>query len=159
MISLHSCEASPPRSVCEYKASRDGSFAWFLLTFHPEKDNVLEEIVAEIKLEVINSKINAISRLEIEKWLKQFFSDLHWKLYGILRKTTLNEKGISLFFGVLYDDELYFVQLGRIFCVLADHKKMKPVGKDWRNYQGLVIMKKTLLSNPKESVSKIINFL
>ena len=72
MISLHSCEASPPRSVCEYKASRDGSFAWFLLTFHPEKDNVLEEIVAEIKLEVINSKINAISRLEI-KSLKNFF--------------------------------------------------------------------------------------
>ena len=135
MISLHSCEASPPRSVCEYKASRDGSFAWFLLTFHPEKDNVLEEIVAEIKLEVINSKINAISRLEIEKWLKQFFSDLHWKLYGILRKTTLNEKGISLFFGVLYDDELYYVQFGRIFCVLADHKKMKPIGKDWKNYQ------------------------
>jgi len=155
MISLHSCEASPPRSVCEYKASRDGSFAWFLLTFHPEKDNVLEEIVAEIKLEVINSKINAISRLEIEKWLKQFFSDLHWKLYGILRKTTLNEKGISLFFGVLYDDELYFVQFGRIFCVLADHKKMKPVGKDWRNYQVQSLEKMQLLGyNEKDLIIK-----
>lgn len=135
MISLQSQESSPPRSICEYKASHDGRFAWFLLTWHPEKNNVLEEIIAEIKLELLNSKIASISRLEIEKWLKQFFTDLHWKLYGILHKTQLNEKGISLFFGVLFDDELYYVQFGRIFCLLADNKKLTPVGKDWKNYR------------------------
>ena len=48
MVSLQSLQSSPPRSVCEYKASREGRFAWFLLTWHPEKDFVLEEIVAEI---------------------------------------------------------------------------------------------------------------
>ncbi|HNW24021.1 MAG TPA: PQQ-binding-like beta-propeller repeat protein [Candidatus Cloacimonas sp.] len=135
MISLQSLQASPPRSICEYKTTKDGHFAWFLLTWHPEKDNVLEEIVAEIKLEVLNSKVSTLSRLEVEKWLKQFFSELHWKLYGILRKTQLQEKGISLFFGVLFDNELYFVQFGRIFCVLADSKKIAPVGRDWKNFQ------------------------
>ena len=96
MISLHSCEASPPRSVCEYKASRDGSFAWFLLTFHPEKDNVLEEIVAEIKLEVINSKINAISRLEIEKWLKQFFRSALETIWNFTQNDTERKRYFSL---------------------------------------------------------------
>lgn len=135
MISLQSREASPPRSICEYNASRDGRYAWFLLTWHPEKDTTLEEIVAEIKLEVMNSQIANISRLEIEKWLRQFFSDLHWKLHARLRKTNLQERGISLFFGVLFDHELYFVQFGRIFALLADSKKLSPVGKDWKNYQ------------------------
>lgn len=135
MISLQSREANPPRSICEYNASRDGRYGWFLLTWHPEKDTALEEIVAEIKLEILNSQIANISRLEIEKWLKQFFTDLHWKLHARLRKTNLLERGISLFFGVLYDHELYFVQFGRIFALLADSKKLSPVGKDWKNYQ------------------------
>lgn len=135
MISLQSREASPPRSICDFHASKDGRFAWFLMLWHPEKDNVLEEIVAEVKLEVLNSPINSISRLEIEKWLKTFCADLHWKLHAQLRKSTLKEKGISLFFGVLYDHELYFVQSGRIFCVVTDTKKIRSVGKDWKNYQ------------------------
>ncbi|MDD2229226.1 MAG: hypothetical protein PHY48_07440, partial [Candidatus Cloacimonetes bacterium] len=135
MISLQSREASPPRSICEYRASKDGRFAWFLLTWHPEKDVVLEEIVAEIKLEVLNSEINNISRMEIEKWLRSFFADLHWKLHARLRKSSLVEKGISLFFGVLYDHELYFVKTGRIFAIVTDAKKIRSVGKDWKNYQ------------------------
>jgi len=135
MISLQSREASPPRSICEFSASRDGRYAWFLLTWHPEKDVVLEEIVAEIKLEVINSAVANISRLEIEKWLKRFFSDLHWKLHARLRKTALIEKGISLYFGVLFDHELYYVQFGRIFSLLADNKKLSPVGRDWKHHQ------------------------
>jgi hypothetical protein len=135
MISLQSREASPPRSICEFNASRDGRYAWFLLTWHPEKDNALEEIVAEIKLEIINSTVANISRLEIEKWLKRFFSDLHWKLHARLRKTSLIEKGISLYFGVLFDHELYYVQFGRIFSLLADSKKISPVGKDWKHHQ------------------------
>ncbi|GAB1467744.1 hypothetical protein MASR2M64_04270 [Candidatus Cloacimonadota bacterium] len=135
MISLQSREAAPPRSICEYSASKDGRFAWFLLTWHPEKDVVLEEIVAEIKLEVLNSQINNISRMEIEKWMKGFFADLHWKLHARLRKSSLVEKGISLFFGVMYDHELYFVQSGRIFAIITDAKKIRSVGKDWKNYQ------------------------
>ena len=63
MVSLQSLQSSPPRSVCEYKASREGRFAWFLLTWHPEKDFVLEEIVAEIKLEILNSRVGSLSRL------------------------------------------------------------------------------------------------
>ncbi len=135
MISLQSREASPPRSICEFNASRDGRYAWFLLTWHPEKDNALEEIVAEIKLEIINSAVANISRLEIEKWLKRFFSDLHWKLHARLRRTSLIEKGISLYFGVLFDHELYYVQFGRIFSLLVDSKKISPVGKDWKYHQ------------------------
>ncbi len=135
MISLQSREANPPNSICEFNASRDGRYAWFLLTWHPEKDNILEEVIAELKLEIINSQIANVSRLEIEKWLKQFFTDLHWKLHAHLRKTNLQERGISLFFGVLFDHELYFVQFGRIFALQADNKKLSPVGKDWKNYQ------------------------
>lgn len=135
MIALQSREASPPRSICEFNASKDGRFAWFLLLWHPEKDNVLEEIVAEVKLEILNSRINSVSRLEIEKWLMHFLADLHWKLHAQLRKSSLQEKGISLFFGVLYDHELYFLQAGRIFCLLTDAKKIRSVGKDWQNFQ------------------------
>lgn len=135
MIALLSKECCPPRSICEYSASKDGRFAWFLLTWHPEKDVYLEEIAAEIKLEILNSNINNISRLEIEKWLKSFFADLHWKLHARLRKSNLVEKGISLFFGVMYDHELFFVQTGRIFAVITDAKRLKSVGKDWQNYQ------------------------
>ena len=135
MISLQSRSACPPRSICEFSASQDGRFGWFLLTWHPEKDSVLEEIVAEIKLEILNSVVNNVSRLEVEKWLKNFWADLHWKLHARLRKSNLQEKGISIFFGMLYDHELYFVQAGRIFCLITDAKKIKSLGRDWQNYQ------------------------
>lgn len=135
MINIISREASPPSSICEINASHDGRYGWFLLTWHPEKSHFLEELVAEIKLEIINSNIGTVSRLEIQQWLSTFAANLHWKLHALLRKSDLLEKGISLFLGVLYDHELFFVQAGRIFCVIADAKGIKTIGKDWKNYQ------------------------
>lgn len=135
MISIASKHFSYPQSVCEYQAAQDGKFAWFLCTWHPEKDHVLEEIQAEIKLDLINSDIARISRMEIEPWLRSFFSDLHWKLHARLRKTELREKGISLFFGVLFERELYFVQFGRLYCTATSGKRLEQVGRNSRNYQ------------------------
>ena len=135
MISVLSRESSAPSSICEVNASKDGRYGWFLMTWHPEKSHFLEELVAEIKLEIINSNIVNVSRMEIQQWLGAFAADLHWKLHALLRKSDLQEKGISLFLGVLFDHELFFVQAGRIFAVLADAKGMRNVGRDWKNYQ------------------------
>ncbi len=135
MISIISREAFAPSSICEINASKDGRYGWFLLTWHPEQNHFLEELIAEIKLEIINSRIASVSRMEVQVWLSTFTADLHWKLHALLRKSDLQEKGISLFLGVLYDHELFFVQAGRIFAVLADAKGIRNVGKDWKNYQ------------------------
>jgi len=135
MITIVSREACPPNSCCEVTASKDGRYGWFLLTWQPEKNLLLEELIAEIKLEIINSNLVAVSRMEIQSWLASFAADLHWKLHARLRKSDLKEKGLSMFLGVLFDHELFFVQAGRIFCVLVDGKNIKPVGRDWKNYQ------------------------
>lgn len=118
----------------EHQASRDGRFGWLLCTAHPEQDDILEEIQAELKLELLNSNIREVSKLEIESWLKRFFLDLHWKIHARLRKTDLREKGLSLFFAVFFDSELYFVQFGRLFCVRSTGKKLETLGKTWKNY-------------------------
>jgi hypothetical protein len=136
MISISSKHFLYPQSLCEYQAAHDGKYAWFLCTWHPEKDHVLEEIQAEIKLEIINSGIAEVSKAEIEPWLKGFFADFHWKLHARLRKTELKEKGISLYFGVIFEREIYFVQFGRIFCALTTARnRLEETGKTWRNYQ------------------------
>lgn len=134
MIALHSEYFRSPQSSVAYQVSKDGRFGWFLSTWHPEKANVLEEIQANIKLEILNSDLQSVSKLSIENWLKKFFADFHWKLHANFRKTDLKEKGISLFFGVLYDHELFFVQFGRLVCAQCDNKKIEAVGNNWQNY-------------------------
>lgn len=133
MISLQNKHFTAPGSNLDYTASPDGKRAWFLCTWHPENSHELEEIQAQIKLEILNASPLTISKLEIENWLKNLYSEFHWKLHASMRKSNLVEKGISLLFGVLYDGELFFVQFGRIFAALADAKGVSPVGKNWKH--------------------------
>ncbi|HOZ01481.1 MAG TPA: PQQ-binding-like beta-propeller repeat protein [Candidatus Syntrophosphaera sp.] len=135
MITIQSKFSQAPQSICEYQASRDGRYGWLLCTLHQEQDHQLEEIQAEIKLEIMNSGVQNISKMEIENWLKTYFNDLHWKLHARFRKSELQEKGISLLFAVIYDCEVYFVQFGRLFAAIArGKKKLEAVGKHWKNY-------------------------
>ena len=134
MISIQNKFYTSPGSNCDYYASSDGKTAWFLCTWHPEKDTELEEIQAEIKLEILNAEPLTHSKMEAESWLKSFFAEYHWKLHARLRKSNLVEKGISLFFGLLYERELFFVQFGRIFCAMASDTTVESVGKNWKHY-------------------------
>lgn len=134
MISLRSIHETHPNATAEYQADRDGKFAWILCTWHPESSVELEEIRAEIKLEVMNAGIRDVSKLDVGKWFKSFFSDLHWKLHARLLKTNLKEKGVSVFLGLLFDNELHFVQFGRVFCAITNKNKLAPVGQNWQNF-------------------------
>lgn len=135
MIAIQSKHAQFPQSMCEYQATKDGRYGWLLCTAHEEDNPILDEIQAEIKLEILNSRVLEISKMEIDKWLKDFFVDFHWKLHARLRKTDLKEKGISLLFAVVYDAEIYFVQFGRMFCAAVKGKRILGLGKAWKNYQ------------------------
>lgn len=134
-----------PNTLVEYQVSRDGRFGWFLGVWHPENNPVLAELVAEIRLEIRNSSVDSVSRTEAESWLKDFFKDLHWRMYGLLSKTGLQEKGLSLFFGVLFDHELIFVQFGRLFCSVTDSQKIKHIGANYRHHQIQTLSKMNLL--------------
>lgn len=133
MISIQNKFFTAPGSNLDYAAGPDGKHAWFLATWHPETSHELEELQAEIKLEIINAVPLGISKLEVESWLKNLFSEFHWKLHARMRKGSLTEKGISLFFGILFEGELFFVQFGRIFAAIADSKGVNPVGKNWKH--------------------------
>jgi len=135
MIALKSEEYSLPYSLIASQVSQDGRFGWFIATWHPESHPVLEEIYTHLKLEILNSDIQQISKLNIEAWLKKFFADYHWKLYAQLRKTDLKERGLSLWMGVLYDHELFFVQFGRLLCGVADKKRLNPLGTAWQHFR------------------------
>lgn len=134
MITLQSKFSRLPQSICEIQTSKDGRYGWFLCVAHEENDVVLEEIMAMVKLEIMAAKVLEIGRMEIESWLKSFFHDFHWKLHASLRRTNLKEKGLSLFFAVSYDHDIYFVQFGRIFCAATEGKKLKSIGRNWKNH-------------------------
>lgn len=153
MIALLSKMDSSPFPIVEHAISQDGRFGWFLAIWHPQNEPVLDELGAEIRLAIRNSEAASISKAEVEKWLKSFFNDLHWKLYGMLMKTSLQEKGISLFFGVMYDHELFFVQFGRMFCAITDHKKLKQIGNSYREQQMQSLEKLNLLGFQDRDIS------
>ncbi len=134
MISLLNKAAPFPGGMFDFNASQDGRFGWFLLTWHPETDPILEEIQAQIKLDIRNSDLGQTSQLEIENWLKHFFGEYHWKLHAAFRKTAMREKGISLLLAVLFDQELYIVEFGRMLCGLLEKSSLQPVGRSWTNF-------------------------
>ncbi len=152
MIALDREFSSFPKNMIEYQVSKDGRFGWFLVTWHPEEDHVLEEIQTQIKLEIKSSDIQSVSKLSIESWLKKFYADFHWKLHAQLRKTHLKEKGISLWFGVLYDHELFFVQFGRLFCALSDARRLSHIGNSWQNYHVKSLEQLCLLGEPERDI-------
>lgn len=152
MIKLQSKYALSPQSICEHQSSQDGRYAWFLCVAHEENDIALEEILAGVKLEVLNAKVLEISKMEIENWLKSFFADFHWKLHASLRRTNLREKGLSLFFAVCFDHDLIFVQFGRLFCAVTNGKKLETVGRNWKNYHVQSLKNLNLLGLSEEDI-------
>jgi hypothetical protein len=134
MIALQSRFVVFPNGMFDFNASQDGRFGWFLLTWHPEDDPVLEEIQTKIKLDIRNSMLGQTSKVEIESWLKSFFSEYHWKLHAVFRKTNLKEKGISLFLAVMYDQELYILEFGRMLSGVCLKDRLEPVGRNWNNF-------------------------
>lgn len=152
MITLRSKFQVPPQAVCEYQVEKDGRYGWFLCTWHPEAHHILEEIQAEIKLEIMNSDIRNVSKLEADKWLKSFFADFHWKLHARLRRTELKEKGISLFLGLMYDNEIIFTQFGRMFCSLGNPKKAEAIGRAWENSHLQTLEQLNLLGLSEEEI-------
>ncbi|MDI3503926.1 MAG: hypothetical protein PWP64_862 [Candidatus Cloacimonadota bacterium] len=145
MIALESTHANPPYTFVESNLGQDGRYGWFLAMWHPEQNLQLEELGAELKLALRNSEAGTISRMAVEKWLKSFFEDLHWKLHVQLRKSDLQEKGLSVFCGIIYDHELFFVQFGRIFCALSDGKKLHTLGQSYQGSRMQTLSKLNLL--------------
>ncbi len=152
MITIQSKHALPPQSMCESQSSKDGRFGWFLCVAHEENDIALEEIQAEVKLELLNANVLEISKMEIESWLKRFFADCHWKLHASLRRTELKEKGLSLFFAVTYDHDVYFVQFGRIFCAVTKGRKLEIIGNSWKNYHVRTLRDLNLMGLSEEDI-------
>lgn len=152
MITLRSKMQNPPWAVCDYQVEKDGRYGWFLCVWHPESNVVLEEIQAEIKLEIMNSDIRNVSKIEADKWLKNFFADFHWRLHASLRKMELKEKGLSLFLGIMYENEIYFVQFGRMYCALGSPKKVTPIGKSWENSHLQTMEQMNLLGMSAEEI-------
>ncbi len=152
MINIQSKYALPPQSLFESASSKDGRYGWFLGVAHEERDVALEEVMAEIKLSVLNAQVLEIGRMEIENWLKSFFADLHWKLHASLRRSPLSEKGVSLFFAVTFDHDIYFVQFGRVFCAVTKGKKLESVGRNWRNYHVQALRDLNLLGLLEEEI-------
>jgi len=134
MITLKDRMENFPSGMFEFNSSQDGRFGWFLLTWHPETDPILEEIQIQIKVDLRNSALGQTSKVEIESWLKDFFAEYHWKLHAAFRKTNLKEKGISLFLAVMYDHELYIMEFGRMLCGLVEKDSIHPVGRSWTNF-------------------------
>ena len=107
MVTLQNKYAAFPTGMFDFNACQDGRFGWFLLTWHPETDPILEEIQTQIKMDFRNSALGQTSKLEIENWLKTYLAEYHWKLHAAFRKTNLKEKGISLLLAVLFDHEVF----------------------------------------------------
>ncbi len=156
MVVLQNRFDSFPSGMFDFNASQDGRFAWFLLTWHPESDPVLEEIQTQIKLDIRNSALGQTSKVEIESWLKSFLSEYHWKLHATFRKTDLKEKGISLLMAVLFDHELYIVEFGRMLSGICDKDNLQPAGRNWNNFHVKSLDEMSLLGmSEKDIVLKI----
>jgi hypothetical protein len=156
MIALKSQTDNSPYTLVESQFTQDGRFGWLLAIWHPEADHALQEIGTEIRLAIRNSEAATISKAEAQSWLKSFMGDLHWKLHAHLRKTDLNEKGLSVFFGLLYDHELFFVQFGRLFCSLSDGRKLKHIGHNFQHHQMQTLKKLNLIGlEDKDLTSKV----
>ena len=157
MISLKSKKDTPPYSVVEQQLSQDGRFGWFLAVWHPEQDLCLEELCTQIRLAIRNSEAQSISKAEVQSWMKDFFNDLHWKLHAHLLKTNLKEKGLSLFFGLLFDHELFFVQYGRLFCSLIHKDNLSHIGNPYMHHQMQTLHKLNLIGYEAKDLSSKIH--
>ncbi|MFO7660011.1 MAG: hypothetical protein R6V77_03780 [Candidatus Cloacimonadaceae bacterium] len=153
MITLKDREDNFPNGMFELNSSQDGRFGWFLLTWHPEEDPILEEIQIQIKIDLRNSALGQTSKVEIESWLKDFFSEYHWKMHAAFRKTNLKEKGISLFLAVMYDNELYIMEFGRMLSGLVEKDTLKPVGRSWNNFHVKSLDEMQLLGLSENDIS------
>lgn len=159
MIAVQTIHDNPPYTFIEKNLSQDGRFGWFLAMWHPEQSVHLEEMAAELRLAVRNSDVATISKMEVEKWLKNFMGELHWKMHAALRRSDFSEKGLSVFFAVIYDHEIFFVQFGRMYCSISDRKKLRTIGTDYRHHQMQTLEKLNLLGFADKDISVKVNRL
>jgi hypothetical protein len=153
MIALQNRFIAFPSGMFDFNASQDGRFGWFLLTWHPETDAILEEIQTKIKLDIRNSALGQTSKVEIENWLKSFFADYHWKLHAVFRKTSLKEKGISLLLAVMFDHELFIVEFGRMLSGICDKDSIESIGRSWTSFHVKSLDEMALLGMSEKDIT------
>ncbi|HPT72292.1 MAG TPA: hypothetical protein PLE74_08415 [Candidatus Cloacimonadota bacterium] len=74
------------------------------------------------------------SKDKIENQIKEFFVELNWKLYAQFRQTNLPEQGISVILAVVFDNDVYLAQFGRMLCCTVTGKKRTELGRTWDNF-------------------------
>lgn len=152
MITLESLHFTFPGNMIEHRSDQSGKYGWFVCTWHPENNVLLEEIQAEIKLELYHSGIDKVSRFEVESWLKRFFGDFHWKLHALFKKTSLNEKGISVLVGIMYEHEIFIVQFGRLAAAIVGKQGVKVIGANWKNFHVKSLDEMSLLGAMEDDI-------
>ena len=105
-----------------------------LLTHNLEKSDFLDKINSFIMEKIIELKIDEIERNNIEEVLKEFFVELNWQLYAKFRKAISKEFGLSLLLVIIYENEAFIVQFGRLLCGLLKNGKLSQIGRDWQNF-------------------------
>jgi hypothetical protein len=105
-----------------------------LATHTTLKSELYDQVNSFIINEILLQDFENSMKDKIEEALKDFFVELNWKLYAKFRQTNLPEHGISLILTIVYDNDIYLVQFGRMLCCTINGKKLTEFGRAWDNF-------------------------
>ncbi len=131
-IEIAKSDSGSNLSFSDYFPNSQKSF--FLLTYNLNNSSFLKSVNAFVLEEILKLKPNSISENNIKDKLVEFFNDLHWKINAMFNKSGDKQKGISLFFAIKRNENIYFVQFGRLAIGLITEMKFREIGLSWDMY-------------------------
>lgn len=105
-----------------------------LLTYHQSTGSFWDDIDQYILNAINDIRILDISRSKIETTLRACFVDLNWKLAAKFRHLEPHQRGISLYLTIIYGNDIYVIQFGRILGAVLHKRELLQVGSQWEHF-------------------------
>lgn len=153
MYHLYSFSETEKSILSYFESNLDEDFQLICLTLNLY-DNLFLQDLNKLIVQMIKEK-NFVQYpiKEIDKAMKEFFVELNWILYSKFNKQETNfEFGLSLFFGIIKKDKLYYTQFGRMLCGKLEQDVIIPLGKKWDNFNIKAVEDLFLLGSKDEDI-------
>ncbi len=134
MLSIKASSANHESNIF-FSTYFQGKSNFIALATHTSlKSELYDQINSFIINELLLQDLENSTKDKVEEALKEFFVELNWKLYAKFRQTNLPEQGISLLLALVFNNDVYLVQFGRMLCCTICGKKLTEVGRPWENF-------------------------
>ncbi len=106
-----------------------------VLTHNLEQGELYDNINRQILHNLKKFELTKINKNVFENNLKELFIRLNWQIFSMFSEENTLDRGISLIFVLIDNNDVLVIQYGRLLCGFKKKKNFIQIGSGWDNFK------------------------